>query len=159
MLWCHDFTVCDHLMNILSLLFFSFFSFSVYSVNEITTTFRRENTQSSAQRTVPRNLQGLICFWFCSQINVTPLYWLAWERGHSWCLAQFIFSLPFALFKLYVRVMHLPLKCFFVFSKLSKRKKNWSRTSTQYLYAIKVVMKISCENRLSNVSISAFQKV
>lgn len=78
-----------------------FFSFSVCSVNEITTTFRRENTQSSARRTVPRNLQGLICFWFCSQINVTPLYWLACERGHSWCLAHFIFSLPFALFKLY----------------------------------------------------------
>lgn len=36
--------------------FFSFSSFSVYSVNEITTTFRRENTQSSARRTVPRNL-------------------------------------------------------------------------------------------------------
>lgn len=138
MLWCHDFTVCDHLMNILSLHFFSLFSFSVYSVNEITATFRRENTQSSARRTVPRNLQGLICFWFCSQINVTLLYWLAWERGHRLMLGTLHFFLYALLYSNYMFVFDAsPLEVFCSFAQILRIVKRFKNgTFMQNLQAI-----------------------
>lgn len=136
--WLYSLWPSDYGLSV----FFSFFSFSVYSVNEITATFRRENTQSSAWRTVPRNLQGLICFWFCSQINVTLLYWLAWERGHRLMLGtlHFFFTLC-SIQTICLCLMHLPLK-------IEPLLQNWpgqdgvlhyqKNTKTQTLYQSKI---------------------